>query len=184
MEQQAIALIKNMIGQSLIDSIDDSDEIQLVKIAPDLDNAPSDGDDVQDGVERIQEYGITSNPPRDSETVVLYPGGKKDSGIVIKVDSAEYRINSLESGEVCIYSMHGQKILLNKDGDIVFNDGTDFAVGFNELKNGFDLLKTQLNTFIGVYNSHAAKPANDPLLVGVPVTATIDLSKIEEIKLP
>lgn len=181
MEQQVAALIKNMIGQALLDSANDGDEMQLVKFATDLDSAPTDGDDVQDGIERIQEYGITSNPPRGSEIVVLYPGGKKDSGLVIKVDSAEYRIQGLETGEVCIYSMHGQKILLRNDGDIVFNDGDNFAVKYNELSAKFDALFNLVKTHV----HPGVTVGSGSTLVITPTPATIDISdsKAEGIRL-
>lgn len=176
--------IKSSVGKALIESISDGNEIQLVKVSG-LDN------ETQSDLERVQDYGLTSNPPIGSEAVVLYVGGSKDHGIVIKTDSGEFRVQSLESGEVCIYSKFGQKILLDKNGEIVFNDGTDFATGFTDLKTGFDLLRTELNAFVTVYGAHVhtgvlagTVSSGAPAAPAVAAVATIDAAKIEGIKLP
>ena len=178
--------VKNSTGKMLIDNVKDNNEIQLVRITSSIEADANEDEesDVQDNVERIQNYGITSNPPRGSETVVVNIGGNKDHTVAIVTDSGEFRIQSLESGEVCIYSRFGQKILLSNTGDIVINDGTDSAVGFTALKTGIDLLKTQLNAFITVYNSHVAIPANDPAKIAIVATASIDASEVPEVKLP
>lgn len=176
--------IKQAVGLALIESVSDDNEIQLVKISG-MDN------EVQSGIERTQEYGITSNPPVGSGAVVLYIGGNKDHGVVIKTDSGEFRVQSLKSGEVCIYSKFGQKILLDENGDIILNDGTDYAAGFTDLKTGFDALRIELNAAISVINTHvhsgvATGPASSGPLVtpAIPAVATIDAAKIEEIKIP
>lgn len=183
--------IKAAIGKSLIDAAADDNEIQLVKISG-MDN------ETQPDIERIQEYGMTSNPPIGSEAVVLYLGGNHDHGIVVKTDSGEFRIQSLKSGEVCVYSKFGQKILLDDNGEIVFNDGTDFMAGFTDLKSGFDQLKADHNALVLAVNTLvlpvigavplvpgvppvAGPPAPPP---AIPSIATIDAAKIEEIKVP
>ena len=178
--------IKNSTGEMLIDNVKDGNEIQLVRISSSIaDDANEDEEsDVQDNVERLQSYGITSNPPRGSETLVVNIGGNKDHTVAIVTDSGEYRVQSLASGEVCIYSKFGQKILLSSTGDIVINDGTDSSVGFTALKTGIDLLKKQLNAFVAVYNAHIAIPANDPSKIGALATASIDLAEVPEVKLP
>lgn len=104
--------IKSAVGKALIEAVADGKQIQLVKISG-LDN------ETQSDIERVQEYGMTSNPPTGSEAVVLYVGGSKDHGIVIKTDSGEFRVQSLASGEVCVYSQFGQKILLDQNGEII-----------------------------------------------------------------
>lgn len=170
--RRVVSRIKSVVGKALIESVSDSNDIQLVKIS-------GLADEVQSNIERVQDYGITSNPPVESEAVVLYINGGKDHGIVIKTDSSEYRVQGLASGEVCIYSQFGQKILLDENGDIVFNDGTDFAVAFNELKTGFDNLKSYVNNLVlPVSTGGTAGPPVSPS------TASIDASKIDGIKLP
>lgn len=182
--RRVVSRIKSVVGKALIESVSDDNDIQLVKIS-------GLADEVQSDIERVQDYGITSNPPVESEAVVLYINGGKDHGIVVKTDSSEYRVQGLKTGEVCIYSKFGQKILLDENGEIVFNEGTDFAAGFTDLKTGFDTLRTELNALVTAYNAHVhtgvlTGPASSgpPAAPAVPATATIDAAKIEEIKLP
>lgn len=139
--------IKQAVGKALIESVSDDNEIQLVKISG-IDN------EVQSNIERVQEYGITSNPPVGSGAVVLYIGGNKDHGVVVKTDSGEFRIQSLKSGEVCVYSKFGQKILLDENGDIVatlesgnshiVGNGDDFVALAGVIDSYFSIVDTTL----------------------------------------
>lgn len=67
---------------------------------------------------------------------------------------------------------------------IELNGNTNFAVKYNELKTAFDLLKTELNNFITVFNIHShtgvtsggssSGPSSSP---GTPATADISASQ-------
>lgn len=102
--------VQMVLGKALIKDVDDSGEIQLVKVE-------GFSGEIQDGLERIQEYGVSSNPPVDSEAVVAYMGSSRDHGVVIATDSGAYRVSS-DSGEVVIHSQFGQTILLKNDGSV------------------------------------------------------------------
>lgn len=108
--------LRSLILKGLIKTIDDSQKLQLLKVYLSASNE-------QEEIERIQEYGLTSNPPTESEAIVVQCAGAADNLVCLKVDSAEYRIKDLGSGEVAIYSQHGQKVVLNNSGQFVFNEG-------------------------------------------------------------
>ena len=150
--ERLIHKAKSMIGKALLEAVTDTDEIQIVKISG-MDN------EVQSGLERIQEYGVTSNPPIGSECVVLYIGGNKDHGVVIKTDSGEYRVTGLNSGEVCFYSEHGQKILFNEDGEIInSNDGGETTLsdaGILSVGTGFDFvaLSSTIDSYFAIVDT-------------------------------
>lgn len=169
--KKVVHRVQMTVGRAIIEAVKDNDEIQLVKISG-LDG------EVQDGIERIQNYGFSSNVPKGGEAVVLYVQGNREDGIVITADHGEYRIKDLQSGETVMYSQHGQTLKQLENGDTVFNDGTDYAVAFNDLKAGFDALVTYVNALVlPVAGSVAGPPA-------VPSTASIDAAKIDEIKVP
>lgn len=162
--------IKQAVGKALIESVSDDNEVQLVKISG-IDN------EVQSNVERVQEYGITSNPPIGSGAVVLYIGGNKDHGVVVKTDSGEFRVQSLKSGEVCIYSKFGQKILLDENGDIVatletgnshiVGDGDDFVALAGVIDSYFSIIDTTLGGILQAVDT----------LAGTTLKATYDAAK-------
>ncbi len=69
------------------------------------------------------------------------------------------------------------------------NGDADFAVAFNDLKAGYDQLKTDINTFIGVYNLHThldpiSGSTGGPSASGAASAASIDASKVASVKLP
>jgi phage baseplate assembly protein V len=114
--------VKTAIGKALIKAVTDTDEIQLVKIA-------GISGEVQDGIERIQNYGMSSNPPVDSEAVAVCVGGSKDHTVVLAADSGAYRVTGLATGEVVVYSQFGQEILLKTDGSVEITAPAGVTVG-------------------------------------------------------
>lgn len=182
-----IARLEMMVAKAIIKAVTDTDEIQLVKLS-------ALADEVQDDVERIQTYGLSASPPVGSEAVVLFLNGNRDHGLVIACDSGEHRPKALKSGEVVLYSKHGQSVLLKEDGtlvitgatDIQLNGDADFAVAFNDLKTGFDKL-------VSDFNAHIHKlvpptpPATAPVISEPPQvasTASVDAAKVTTVKVP
>lgn len=89
------------------------------------------------------------------------------------------QLEDVENGG--IFHSSGSKILFRKNGDVVINDDTDFAVAFNDLKAGFDQLKSDFNAFLLHVHGAAGTPPVPPAL---PSTASVDAAKIDAIKVP
>ena len=98
-------------------------------------------DEVREDIERLQEYGFTSNPPSGSDAAVIFLNGNRDHGIIIATDSRQYRPKNLNSGEVCIYDKNGSEILLKNSGEIEIK---------NPLGNSFVLDNTKMEISIGI----------------------------------
>lgn len=116
--------VLTMFSRGLVESSDDTTAMQLLKISM-LD------DELKEEVEHLHPYGLSFNCPTDgSEVVVGCVGGDRDSALAVVVGNSKYRIKELKSGEVCLYSQHGQTILLKEDGSIELTpkDGKDFVV--------------------------------------------------------
>lgn len=71
------------------------------------------GETEQDS-ELFQHYGYTSNPPPGAMKVTLPIGGKSAHGIVIATEHGTYRLKSLKSGEVALYTDEGDSIVLKR----------------------------------------------------------------------
>ncbi|TAM50627.1 MAG: baseplate assembly protein [Paraburkholderia sp.] len=103
------------LAQGLVKLVNDNAGIQFmqVKFNPlqTIDNLP-----------RCAEYGLTSNPPEDSDAVVAFAGGDRSNGVVIATGNAKYRMKQLATGEVAIHDNIGQSIYLTASG-IVINGG-------------------------------------------------------------
>lgn len=102
------------IAKALIQSVDDSNALQLLELKVFK-------DEVIGNIERIQNYGFTSNPPKNSETVVAEVAGARDNLIALVVDSAANRIKNLLAGEVAFYSQYGQVIKHDESGNTSFD---------------------------------------------------------------
>jgi hypothetical protein len=154
----------------------------------------------------VNPFGIDSKPPDSYKALYLRTSNSNESvciGFINKVI-----LNDLNSGENQIFSTDetGENIsafikLLN-DGTMQIMGDSDFAVGFNELKTGFDQLVSDVNAIKDVVNNirsdqstfASAYIPGGPAVQGTPpiylITSTpasassadIDSSKKENIK--
>lgn len=123
--------------------------------------------------------GIDSKPIK--EQVALYAKtGEKGKSVVVG-----YLLNSTltSEGETRIFSINSSGveqfyIMLNADGICNMNGTGDFLAKFNELKTGFDQLKSDFNTFLIHVHGSSGTP---PVPPQTPSTASIDNAKIEDI---
>lgn len=70
-------------------------------------------DELRDGVERMQSYGMTSHP-LGGDVVAVFLNGNREKGIVLAVDDRRYRL-SLQPGEVALYDDLGNRVELLRD---------------------------------------------------------------------
>ena len=127
--------LANLVARAVVKLVTDSTKLQALQLAILT-------GEVRDGVERFQEYGLTSVPFADAEAVVLFVGGRRDHGLVLAVDDRRYRVKDLAPGEVALYDDEGQRVWL-KRGRIVVTApevrlGSDSAAQFVALANLVD----------------------------------------------
>lgn len=108
--------LRLMASRCVLTLISDVPGIQIVQVKM-LDG------EIRAGIERMQQYGFTSVPLPGAEGVYLSLGGDRDHGIVIAEDDRRYRIKSLESGEIALYTWkdqepHAHRIIFRNDGSI------------------------------------------------------------------
>lgn len=147
--KKAIDRIEMLFVKALIEKVFDDNEIQLVKVA-------GLADELQDGIERLQNYGMSSVPPEGSEALVAYLNGNRDHGVVIVCDNGEFRQVDLKDGEVVVYSKHGQAMLLDETGNIratlpgtfFVGNGSDFVAMATKTKAAFDAIEQVCTAFI------------------------------------
>jgi phage baseplate assembly protein V len=105
-----------MIGRCILRAISDDKAVQLVQ-------AQLLADEIQDDVERIQQYGYTSVPLPGAEGVVVFVGGNRDHGLLIACEDRRYRLKGLVGGEVALYTDEGDFIKLGRGNTIAFKTG-------------------------------------------------------------
>jgi phage baseplate assembly protein V len=106
--------ISLILGRALLSALDDSKGLQLLQVS-------ILSDELKDGIERVQNYGFTSNPPPGSEVLLGRIGGSTDQTIAISVDSSKDRKKSLSTEDVAVYRKGGDYILLSSDKVEIFS---------------------------------------------------------------
>ena len=86
-----------MIGRAVVRLIDDSTPTQRMQV-----EALS--GEILDDVERVQQYGFSSCPPRGARAVLLSVGGMRQHPVVIAAEAPEYRAAARTGGEVSLYT--------------------------------------------------------------------------------
>jgi len=100
-----------LVTRGVVKMIKDTDGLQTLQLT-------ALADETLDGVERIQQYGITSHPHPESDCLILNVGANRSHPIVIAVDDRRYRLK-LSKGEVALYDDLGQAVKLTRSGIVI-----------------------------------------------------------------
>lgn len=100
-----------MVGRCVVNLVNDALKMQGVQIS-------LLSDETRDNVERLQNYGFSSNPHPGAEAVAVAVGGSRNHAVVIVCDDRRYRLTGLAEGEVALYDDLGSKIVL-KRGNVI-----------------------------------------------------------------
>lgn len=121
-----LAKIISLVSRGKVTRVNDSEDVQKIQLS-------ILSKELKDDVERIQDYGLTSSPPINSETVNFSIGGNRDHTLILKVGDRKYRLKGLQEGEVALYSMYGDKIHLKKDNKIEIQT-KDLEINLEKIK--------------------------------------------------
>jgi len=101
--------VENMVAIGVVNLLKDAAGLQLLQVE-------LLSDEVQDGVERFQDYGVSSRPKPGAEGVFLAVMGNRGGGVMIAVGDRRYRLQGLAEGEVALHDDQGQVVHLKRDG--------------------------------------------------------------------
>jgi len=156
--------IRMMVSRSVVSLIDDSTAMQILQLRLMK-------DETKDGVERVQNYGFTSHPLKDSEAVVVFVNGNRDHGLVVAVDDTRYRLKGLPEGGVAMYDNDGNYVKLTKNDGIAIEAPNQKVTvkASGDIEIGNTGLKKLVNEqFQAMYNNHVHN-FNTVVGVGSPV---------------
>ena len=103
--------LRLLVTRGVVKLVDDAPGIQTVQVT-------GLAGEVLDGVERVQQYGVTSHPHPDADCIILDVGANRAHPIVIAADDRRYRLH-LAQGEVAIYDDLGQQVHLARSGIVI-----------------------------------------------------------------
>jgi len=159
----------NMIAKCVISEADDSRKVQTVS-AEILKN------ERRRNIERFQEYGFTSNPPPETEGVMLSLMGSRTHKVVIATENRALRLKELNPGESAIYDKDGNYVWLKNNGEIEVKTSTRVLLSVPLVEmSGNCLIKGNL-TVEGASNQQQAVTMGASLAVATTIVAGGNIS--------
>lgn len=81
-------------------------------------------DEVMDSLEFPQTYGFKSAPPKTdtAEVITAHFGGNRNHGTILKIFDRKLMPNDLNEGDVTLYGLHNERIMIDADGNILLNN--------------------------------------------------------------
>lgn len=113
--------LRLMVSRAVIGLVNDSLKTQRLQLTI-LDG------EVQDDVERFQEYGYTSVPHPGCQVVMVSIGGSRSHGIVVASQDGRYRLSGMTEGEVAVHDDLGQKVHLTRAGIVIDGAGLPVSI--------------------------------------------------------
>lgn len=111
---------------------------------------------------RAGHYGLVSECPDGAEVVVLAIGGGATNRVAVGEWLTDEPTVDRDGCEVLLWCKHGQRVLLNKDGDVFIYPKTGRSVYIGDSNSGNcdpvvtrSELNTDLETLKTVFNTHA-----------------------------
>lgn len=104
--------VRLMLGRANVGLVNDASQLQELQVE-------MLADELQDGVERFQQYGFTSHPHPGAEAISAAMGGLRSHVVILSVDDRRYRLTGLQQGEVALHDDLGNVVLLGRDGIVV-----------------------------------------------------------------
>lgn len=127
--------VRLMVRRGVVKLVYDDPKMQELQLA--LFNG-----EIRDGVERWEDYGLTSRPHPGAEALVLALGGESGHSVVVKVGDRRYRVTGLAGGEVCLYDDQGQRVHLKRGKEIAIS-GCDLLTATVGVKALIDCPETE-----------------------------------------
>ena len=129
-----------LVGRAVLVLVDDARQMQALQVR-------ALAGEVIDGVERVQQYGLTSHPHPGAECVILAVGGMRQHPLVVAVDDRRHRVTDLALGEVCLYTDEDEtetphRVTLRRGREIKLEAGASSIV---MTPNGITLTATRID---------------------------------------
>lgn len=151
--------VRLLFSRAVVRSVDNAAALQTVQLA-------LLADEVRGGVERFEDYGITSHPLPGAEAVVAAVGGSRDHLVAVAVADRRYRPTDLAPGEVALYTHDGTRLTLRAGGVVEIVAASKVRIDAprlectGEIVDRCDLDGKSMRSMREIYNTHT-HPEND-----------------------
>lgn len=162
--------LRSSLRRARIVKVDDSGTQQLVDLKGLKNEEPK-------KIYRPQDHGFTSNPPEDTEGVIVQMGGRSDRTLYMDGGHKKYRPRKLPVGGTAIYNHTGDIIrVVEKNLDVVHSKKINLQIGKGTDVSGSDGSKDADNS--GQKNISVVLTSDSLVLTFGGATITMADSKI------
>jgi len=121
--EEVDARLESLIQRAVVNLVNDKRMMQSLQ----LDVL---ADETEDDIEHFQPYGVSFNPPKDSEALAMSLGGDREGMVAILANKRSVRPQGAEEGEGGLYTLTGWKLFLDKDGNVFLTskDGGNYKL--------------------------------------------------------
>lgn len=106
--------VQLMLGRCVLKVLMDENPSQVMKVAMYV-------GEIRDEVERLQDYGYSSNPLEGAQGLVGFVGGDRAHGVIIKMDDRRYRPRKQKPGALMLYTYANRKDDADTEHHIYFD---------------------------------------------------------------
>lgn len=115
---------RNVMRRVEVIKVDDSGPVQMVTVM-------GLADEIFDLPLRGQPHGLTTVPPVGSIGYVMMAGGRPDQAFLMGLEHPEQRPNNREPGESILYATPGQRVDMDKNGNVLIKSASGGVVHIN-----------------------------------------------------
>ncbi|WP_186440605.1 phage baseplate assembly protein V [Gluconacetobacter diazotrophicus] len=99
------------------------------------------GNEIHEGVEILQQFGMASVPPVNSYGASLCQSGLNDNGFIIATHNPSFHPKGMNTGEVKLYDAYGQAMYFKNNNTIEIDGSQEIDIKINgstvfSIKNG------------------------------------------------
>lgn len=131
------------ITRGIIKLVDDGKQTQTVQVELRF-------DEIADAIEHFQPFGLSFNPTKDSEVLVLAIGSSQDNLVALTATDRSIRPTDIKEGEGGLYTPSGWKVFCDEDDvvNLAGKSASDFVALAADVKRELDAIKKSLDTHV------------------------------------
>jgi phage baseplate assembly protein V len=120
--RRLLTKLQSSITRGIIKLVDDEKQTQTIQVELRF-------DEIADAIELFQPFGVSFNPTKDSEVLVLAIGSSQDNLVALNATDRSIRPTGIKEGEGGLYTPSGWKVFCDETADtvsIAAQDGADW----------------------------------------------------------
>lgn len=147
--------VRLMVARGIVELVNDATKAQTLQVTLLADEVRSD-------VERWEQYGLASVPPKGAEALWLSVGGDRSHGAVVAVMDRTVRPTGvLAEGDVALFTRRGVGVhVADQDGSVSLAGAVDAVALAEKVDSAVDDIKGWVDGIVAAINAAPVTPAD------------------------